>query len=323
MMGRFLTLICLCLLWLTADTAPAPTMAPAASPVYRTVTGHDLRADIYMPEGPGVRPVLLWIHGGALIMGHRSELYPDLRNAFLEAGFVIVAIDYRLAPEAKLASIVEDIRAAYAWLQQTGPSRFGIDPGQIVVAGNSAGGYLALLAGYSVQPRPKAVLSFWGYGDITGTWYTEPSEFYLTVRDPVTRQQAFAVVGSKPASEAPYPSERGLFYLYCRQQGRWPIEVTGHDPLTEADWFTPFLPVRNVSADYPPTLLIHGENDSDVPFELSVQMAEELARRNVAYELLPVPGGEHELWGSDPETVTEIFDRAVKFATIHVEIPGR
>jgi acetyl esterase/lipase len=267
--------------------------------------------------------VLFWIHGGALIMGHRSELYPDLRDAFLEAGFVIVAIDYRLAPETKLASIVEDLRAAYTWLQQTGPSRFGVDPGQIVAAGNSAGGYLALLAGYSVQPRPKAVISFWGYGDITGSWYTEPSEFYLSVRAPVTRQQAFAVIGSSPASEAPGPSERGMFYLYCRQQGRWPIEVTGHDPLTEADWFTPFLPVRNVSTDYPPTLLVHGENDSDVPFELSVQMADEFERHNVAHVLLPVPGAEHELWGSDPETVTEIFDRAVMFAKNHVQIPGR
>jgi acetyl esterase/lipase len=219
------------------------------------------------------------------------------------------------------SSLSRSLTAAYDWLQQTGPGEFGVDPDQIVAAGNSAGGYLALLAGHSVQPRPRAVISFWGYGDITGTWYTEPSEFYLTVRERVSRQEALAAVGSSPASEAPNPSERGLFYLYCRQQGRWPIEVTGHDPSTEPDWFTPFLPVRNVSRDYPPTLLIHGENDSDVPFELSVQMADELERHGVAHELMRIPGAEHELWGSDPEIVAETFDRAVRFATSHVIIP--
>jgi acetyl esterase/lipase len=316
--GRYLVLACLSLLGLAADAA----QRSATTLVYRTVTGHDLKADIYVPEGKAARPALFWIHGGGLITGHRSQLYPALRDAFLEAGFVVVAIDYRLAPVTKLPGIVEDLTAAYAWLQQTGPSRFGVDAGQVVVAGNSAGGYLALLAGFGVQRRPKAVISFWGYGDITGTWYTEPSEFYLTVRDRVSRREALAAVGGSPVSEAPNPSERGLFYLYCRQQGRWPVEVTGHDPLTEPDWFTPFLPVRNVSSDYPPTLLIHGENDSDVPFEMSAQMADELDRRDIPHVLLAVPGAEHELWGSDPETVAETFARAVEFATRHVKFRG-
>ncbi len=79
-------------------------------------------------------------------------------------------------------------------------------------------------------------------------------------------------------------SGRSDFYLYCRQQGIWPEEISGHQP-SERDWFSPFEPLRNVSATYPPTLLLHGEADTDVPFEQSVLMAEQLASQGVAHGL--------------------------------------
>jgi len=55
-----------------------------------------------------------------------------------------------------------------------------------------------------------------------------------------------------------------------RQNGLWPKEVAGFDPDKEPRAFDRFCPIRNVTKDYPPTLLLHGDNDTDVPHQQSV-----------------------------------------------------
>ena len=159
----------------------------------------------------------------------------------------------------------------------------------MAIVGHSAGGYLSLLAG-TFSPRPAAVVSFYGYGDIVGEWYCKPDPFYCE-QPPISKEDACRVVGDVALSEAPH--NRGPFYIYCRQQGVWPKEVAGHDPETEPSVFVPFCPVRNVTPDYPPTLLLHGADDNDVPHEQSVMMAARLARAGVEHELITIPGGGH------------------------------
>jgi dipeptidyl aminopeptidase/acylaminoacyl peptidase len=105
--------------------------------------------------------------------------------------------------------------------------------------------------------------------------------------------------------------------LYCRQQGIWPKEVTGHDPDAEPKWFDRYCPVRNVSAKYPPTVLIHGTADTDVPFEESVKMAEKLSQFRVEHEFLRVPEGGHGLSGVAPAIQARVFERAVDFLKAH------
>ena len=70
--------------------------------------------------------------------------------------------------------------------------------------------------------------------------------------------------------------ERGRFYLYCRQNGLWCNEVAGLDPIKDLEALVPFCPVRNVTKEYPPTMLLHGDQDTDVPHEQSIMMAKEL-----------------------------------------------
>ena len=127
--------------------------------VYKTVAGCDVRADVYAAS-PGVqKPALVYIHGGALIMGTRKQIPPKQLVRYLDAGFAVVSIDYRLAPETKLPSIIDDIRDAFRWVARDGPSLLGINPGRIGVAGYSAGGYLTLMTGFAVAPRPKSAPS--------------------------------------------------------------------------------------------------------------------------------------------------------------------
>jgi acetyl esterase/lipase len=266
----------------------------------KTVGDCQIRADVYTRPGATARPVIVWLHGGALMVGSRGMIARSQLERYLDAGYAVIAPDYRLAPETKLPEILADVQDAIAWEREEGPQRFGIDGERLAVVGHSAGGYLALLAGCRVRPRPRALVAFYGYGDIVGPWYREPSAFYR--RQPlVSEAEARAVVGATEISESPRRDsaefdavrDRGRFYLYCRQQGRWPQEATGLDPVKDLPALSSFCPVQRVSADFPPTLLLHGVADTDVPYQQSVMMATALAGAGVPHRLVTIPNGEH------------------------------
>jgi len=289
---------------------------------YKTVGDCKIKADVYRMPGEEVRPAILWIHGGALIMGQRGSVPRDQLARYLDAGFALVSIDYRLAPETKVKGIIEDLQDAYAWLRSEGPRLLKIDPDRIAVIGHSAGGYLTLMTGFCVKPRPKALVAFYGYGDIAGPWYSRPDPFYCK-QPAVPKEEAYKAVGSSPISELTGPSRRGRFYLYCRQNGLWPKEVAGHDPDAEPRAFDPHCPERNVTRDYPPTLLLHGDRDTDVPYKLSVQMAEALEKQGVAHELITVKNGGHGFdWaggGLRNPANAERFERVLGFLKQHTK----
>ncbi|HZW29388.1 MAG TPA: alpha/beta hydrolase [Isosphaeraceae bacterium] len=279
---------------------------------YKTAGDCPIKADVFRPSSRERLPVAVWIHGGALIMGDRRGMDPALREELIQAGYAVVSIDYRLAPETKLPAILEDVRDAFAWIRAEGPKAFGARAERIAVLGGSAGGYLTLCTGFLVEPRPAALVSFWGYGDIAGTWYSRPDAFYRR-QALVAESEARAAVGTTAIAEPPPRNQRFRFYLYCRQNGLWPREVAGHDPDAEPKAFDPFCPVRNVTPQYPPTLLIHGTADTDVPCEQSILMDRELTRHGVRHELISVTGGGHGLGNVDRARVAEIHRRAVAF----------
>jgi acetyl esterase/lipase len=307
---------------------PASGRAAAAEPpfarttyTYKTADKVPIEADVYRADDTQQRPVLVYLHGGALLMGSRRAVPQPLRDLCRAEGYALVSFDYRLAPEAKLPAIIDDLRDAFRWLHERGPKLLHIDPNRVVVAGGSAGGYLTLMTGFAVKPRPQALVSYWGYGDVDGDWYTRPSDHYR--KQPlVGKEEAYQAVGDQVLSNTDGPGgqkARGRFYLYLRQNGLWTREVTGFDPTKDRRQLDAYCPVRNVSADYPPTLLIHGTQDTDVPYELSVAMAKELARRKVAHELVTVPGAGHGLSGGDKRLVDEAHEKASAFIRQHLK----
>lgn len=285
---------------------------------YKKVDNLDLKADVYSTEGKAPCPVVLWVHGGALIMGDRGGTDRVLRQKLPSAGYVLVSIDYRLAPETKLAAILEDLDSAYAWIRAEGPKLFHADPNRIAVMGGSAGGYLSLVAGYREKPAPKAIVSFWGYGDIAGDWYTKPDAFY-SKQPAVPKEEAFASVGKTPLSEPARTQRRDRFYLYCRQNGLWTREVSGHDPEKEPKLVEAFCPIRNVTASFPPTLLIHGTADTDVPYAQSANMDQELTRHGIKHEFITMKDMGHGFGGYNPTLVNKTHDRVMEFLKEHVK----
>ena len=103
---------------------------------YKVVGGNEILADVY-PAGARPSPVIVWIHGGALMMGHRGDLSHRHADEYLQAGYTVVSIDYRLAPETKLPAIIADLQDAFRWVHAEGAARFGADPARIGVVGGS------------------------------------------------------------------------------------------------------------------------------------------------------------------------------------------
>ena len=313
----------------------APAKEPAAKPaarkytgkvlkktyVYKTVGEVKIHADVHRHDDAKRRPVLVWFHGGALINGHRAGVRRELRELCEAKGYVLVSFDYRLAPEVKLPAIAEDIKDAIKWLRAKGPELFNADPSRLVISGSSAGGYITMLTGVIVKPRPTALVSYCGYGDVDGPWYSQPSKHYLT-RPLVTKEQAMAGVYKGVLTNPPKDRKgrvaRGRFYLYCRQNGLWPKEVTGFDPATQRDKLTPYCPVRSMTADYPPIAMVHGTKDTDVPYEQSAAMAKALKARGVRHELLTIPNGGHGCNTGDPAPLAKARARAMEFITEHL-----
>lgn len=298
---------------------PAPAGTRKATHTYKQVGSLAVKADVYGYDDSQQRPVVVWVHGGALIMGHRESVPRWLSDACREYGFVLVSIDYRLAPETQLPEIIADLEDAFRWVRDRGPQLFHADPQRIGVVGGSAGGYLTLTAGFRAQPRPTALVSLWGYGDLVGDWYSRPSPHLRHQTSKMSREEAFQQVSGPPISDArERKGNGGAFYQFCRQQGLWPKAVSGWDPHQEAGKFAPYMPVKNVSREYPPTLLIHGDKDTDVPYEQSVLMAEQFKKSGVEHRLITLAGAEHGLAGGDPQAIDEAYRAAVEFLQEHL-----
>jgi acetyl esterase/lipase len=281
----------------------------------------ELKADVFVPPGEELTPAILWIHPGGMITGGRDWLDMNQLALYIEAGHTVVGIDHRLAPEHKLETIVSDVEAAYAWLIHEGPALFNIDAGKVAVVGHSAGGYLTLLTGFRVEPQPQALVAFYGYGDLTGDWATLPSTSH---NQGATITQEAAERALRKSRKACVPTGSQLdgrfdYYVYARQQGTWPLEVSGHDPLAEAEWFEPYEPVLNVTSNFPPTMLLHGGADTDVPFAAAERMVAALEAEGIAYEFVTQASWNHvfdqEEAGSP--AVQEAFERVIVFLEKH------
>ncbi len=284
---------------------------------YKTHRNDKILADVFpVPNSNELSPTVIWIHGGGLIFGSRRRIHPEQLKRYLALGCTVVSIDYRLAPETKLPSIIRDIEDAYHWVRESGQKLFHADPERLALIGHSAGGYLGLLTACHLFPKPKALVSFYGYGDITGDWCCNPDPFY-NQQPSVTEERAYAVVGQKTITQG--KEERNLFYLYCRQRGVWSKEVSGFDPVLEASAFPSLCPIHNISHDFPSTLLLHGKRDKDVPCQQSTLMSKILSGAGVENELIIVPEEGHlfDRYMSIP-SIANIFDSVLAFLRKHL-----
>ena len=171
--------------------------------------------DVFLPAGSGPFPIMLMIHGGAFAMGDKTDI--PLPEDVLAAGIAVVRANYRLSGSAVWPAQAEDTLAAIVHLQRHGAD-MGLDPGRIVLWGQSAGAFLAVSTALSlveVGLPPRAVVSLFGPMDFStmdqdmATLGRVPAMGATDAADsPESRLLGFAVGGDRPAARAMGPIGR-------------------------------------------------------------------------------------------------------------------
>jgi acetyl esterase/lipase len=114
------------------------------------------RLDVYVPDGVGPRPIIVFWYGGSYERG-RKEQYRFVGAALARAGYVAVLPDYRLYPEARFPGFMDDAAAALSWVVSHA-AEIGGDPARIYLAGHSAGAQIAALLAYDADRQERAGL---------------------------------------------------------------------------------------------------------------------------------------------------------------------
>jgi acetyl esterase/lipase len=226
-----------------------------------------LRADLYRPHlpVPGA-PLLVYVHGGGWVLGFRRFQGRLLIRRLVRAGWVCVSVEYRRSPWATWPDHIVDVKRALAWAKRKAPD-WGADPERIAISGNSAGGHLASLA--ALTPQYPA--------------------FQPGFEDADTRVQAlvswYGVYDLLDAAGAwPHSALRRL----------WEVMIMKQTQRQASEVFAEASPVTHLSAEAPPTLLIHGTHDTLVP--IAAAHAFHAAFETVApgqATLWPIRGAQH------------------------------
>lgn len=259
---------------------------PMRDVVYAAPDRHELRCDLYRPlDGTGPFPAVLTVHGGSWANGTKSRV-GAISMRLARAGYLAVAIDYRLAPRYRFPAQLEDLKAAVRWMRGNA-ERLNIDPNRIGAWGYSSGGHLVELLALT---DPSAGLE--GYSDVAGA--------------PSARLQA-AVAGAAPADFQDLPLDAVGYEFWLGGTRR---QVPRAYQLAS--------PVRYVSRDDPPMFLYHGSDDNLVPIGNSETMVGLLRREGVHAELYAIEGAVHMGAGLNPEAARAgvvFLDKYLKAAT--------
>jgi acetyl esterase len=139
---------------------------------------------IYQPQGAGVKPVLVYLHGGGWVIGSLDSYDATCRELAEGAGCVVVSVDYRLAPEHRYPAAPEDCHAAVKWVAGNAGS-LGADPKRLAVGGDSAGGNLSAVVSQMARDQGGPAIRFQLLiypvtdADFTRRSYVDNAEGYL------------------------------------------------------------------------------------------------------------------------------------------------
>jgi alpha-L-fucosidase 2 len=240
---------------------------------YGQVNGAQLFLDASIPEGPGPSPAAIIVHGGGWVRGDRRVDVSPLFAPLSRAGIAWFSIDYRLSSEiSQFGAAIEDVENAIRFVKAHA-KQYRIDPDRIALIGESAGGQLAAMAALHPAPGAEvmAVVALYAPTDLVKLAKT--SSF-------VPKQIRDSLVGT--------PFEQ----LLLARLGQ-------------------LSPIDNVKPGAPPFLLIHGTEDSLVPFSQSRAMCDRMTEAGASCQLFPVRGGGHGIrwWEAAHPEQAEAYKR--------------
>jgi acetyl esterase/lipase len=228
---------------------------------YGVANNYTLKLDVWQRTNQKTAaPTLIYYHGGGWIFGDRTGA-TLLFLPFLEMGWNVINVEYRMASVSLAPAAVEDCRCALRWAARNA-KQYNIDLNRIVLTGHSAGGHLSLITGMlpdgtgldnncdgTEKLKVAAIINWFGISDVADL-----------VQGRNQRNYAAMWMGSQP------------------------------DPVTIAKRVSPLTYVR---AGLPPILSIHGDADPVVPYEQSTRLHQALTAAGVPNELVTIKGGGH------------------------------
>ncbi|HEY3383569.1 MAG TPA: alpha/beta hydrolase [Vicinamibacterales bacterium] len=236
---------------------------------YLTTNNWNGKLDVHQPfspSDPSPRPTLVYFHGGGWTSGAKEDRVHQLQP-YLQMGWSVVNVEYRLATVSLAPAAVEDCRCALRWVI-VHAKEYHLDPARIVVTGDSAGGHLALMTGMLAASagldrqcagtedlKVAAIVNWYGVTDVADL-----------LEGP--NMKTYAV--------------------------RWFGALPNREPLARL-----VSPLTHVRPGLPPVITIHGDADPTVPYTHAVRLHQALTEAGVPNQLVTVPGGRHGRFGQD------------------------
>jgi len=232
---------------------------------YARAGEHGLKLDLHIPHGKPRPPLIVWVHGGAWRSGSKNNMP---LGKLVEDGYAVASVDYRLSVEAKFPAQIHDLKAAIRFLRG---HAWNVPSRKIVIAGDSAGAHLAALVGVSngqaelegemgtdlaESSEVQGIISFYGAANLT-TILKQSTPHGLSVREPAL----------------------GLLL------GGQPDDVPALARLAS--------PVFHVDRRDPPLLLLHGDQDPQMPINQSHELCGAYKRVNAPVQFVVVHGAAH------------------------------
>ncbi len=229
--------------------------------IYKKVDTTTVKLDVYTPKnGKGPFATLIYFHGGGWVKGTKDSMTGQL-TPYMDNGWVVVNVGYRLINRAPAPAAVEDARCAFAWVYENA-AKYNIDTNKIVLSGGSAGGHLALITGMLPKNsdldrscigghslKPAAIVDFYGITDVNDL-LAAPNKKGYAVRWLASQKDSVRIAAS-------------------------------------------VSPINYIRKDLPPIIMIQGDEDPTVPYEHSKRLKAALDSAGVHNYLYTVPGGKH------------------------------
>lgn len=238
---------------------------------YSIANNVELKLDLYLPQNiVGPAPLVVFFHGGGWVEGRKEAAVLSLLP-YMEMGFAVANVAYRLGRVSPAPAAVEDTRCALRWLSRRAKD-YKLDMNKVILTGGSAGGHLALITGMLPTGSP-----------FDRACATDDSTRWVNGDEPTLRVAAiinyFGIVDVEDLLTGPNAKH-------------YAIEWLGATPNREI-LARSLSPIQHVRAGLPAVFSIHGDNDKLVPYAHSVRLHEALKKAGVVNEMITVPGGGH------------------------------
>ena len=246
-----------------AEQLPHPDMSSTLGPSFAALGGSFVSPQklplgilLFGTDGPDrPAPIVIQIHGGSWQHGSPND-NADFCSYFALRGWKVFSLNYRLAPADKYPAQIDDVRASINWIHQHA-TEYDADPSRIVLIGHSAGGHLAMLAGFTEQAiLIRGIVNFYGPGDLAELYRHPPQPDPIDVRAKLT-----AFLGGSI-------EQRSQTYLDAS-------------------------PINQIKTAVPPTLLIQGALDHVVEPAHTRALQKQLLDNGNRSLLLELPWSDH------------------------------